>query len=182
MAKIYFSKTPLRALRAFVARTRQAREEVEAPRSEGWRGWWARYRSKRRRRYTAVGITFHWTMAALIFFQIWWGWRTSRLPAGYDKLDAYQLHAEVGAVIFFLALARFAWRMVIPRPINTEDIPGWQHIAAQAIHWAFYALMVLLPLTGWFMLAGAFSQAPTVAPWGLAWPAPPAMPIVQRTG
>ena len=31
-------------------------------------------------RYSPVGIVFHWTMAALVLFQLFWGWWMGRLP------------------------------------------------------------------------------------------------------
>src|SRR5690606_19678395 len=43
-------------------------------------------------RYSPVGILFHWTMAALVIFQLFWGWWMGRLPVGGDKVAAHDLH------------------------------------------------------------------------------------------
>jgi cytochrome b561 len=136
-----------------------------------------------RRHYTAMGILFHWTMAGLIGLQLWLGWRTTWLPAGYDKADAYAFHSHIGLTILVLAGLRFAWRTVVPRPANTEDLPGWQHQAARITHWGLYALMFALPLTGWLMLS-ATAQAMPIVVFGLVpWPHMPffeEMTLIER--
>lgn len=113
---------------------------------------WARGHT-RERRYSPVGVAFHWTMAGLILFQLWWGWRTGRLPVGPDKLDAYAIHAQVGLLILVMTLLRMAWRLMIPGPVNDADKPGWQSTAAHATHFALYACLLGLPLSGWAMLS-----------------------------
>jgi cytochrome b561 len=113
--------------------------------------------------YHPIGIAFHWAMAALVFFQLWWGWRTTWLDPGYDKADAYVVHAQIGAVILVTALARLTWRMiapfVAPKLEEMEDLPGWQRLAAEVTHWALYAMMIVLPVSGLTMMA---ATAPAV--------------------
>ena len=80
--------------------------------------------------YHPVGILFHWLMAVMVIVQLWWGWRTSALMAGYEKADAYVLHAQLGAAIMLVAFMRLGWRMiapfVAPRLEQLEDLPGKQ--------------------------------------------------------
>lgn len=129
---------------------------------------WARGHT-RRRRYSPVGVAFHWGVAGLILFQLWWGWRTGRLGVGAEKLAAYELHAHLGLLIFVLTLARMVWRLMIPGPVNDADKPGWQSTAAHATHFAFYTALLILPVSGWAMMsATAPDQALSVAavvPW-----------------
>jgi cytochrome b561 len=107
--------------------------------------------------YHPVGIFFHWLMAALVFFQLWWGWRTTWLDPGYDKADAYVVHAQVGAMILAAAVMRLGWRIiapfVAPKLEEIEDLPGWQRLAAEAVHWGLYAMMIVLPVSGLVMMA-----------------------------
>jgi cytochrome b561 len=106
--------------------------------------------------YHPIGIFFHWLMAAMVFVQLWWGWRTSALMAGYEKADAYVIHAQLGAAIMLVAFLRLGWRIiapfVAPRLEAPEDLPGWQRLAAELTHWALYALMIALPLSGLLMI------------------------------
>lgn len=102
-------------------------------------------------KYSPIGVWFHWLMAVLVLFQLGSGWIMARYPVGEDKLATYELHSELGLSILLLAIARFAWRLFIPDPINDADAPGWQSTAAHATHWMFYMLFALLPLSGWAM-------------------------------
>lgn len=124
--------------------------------------------------YHPIGITFHWLMAALVFVQLWWGWRTSTLPAGYDKLDAYAIHALIGVAILLLAFLRAGWRLlapfILPELEKPEDLPGWQHFAAEATHIGLYVLMFALPFTGWLMLSAAAPGENIGLPGNLTWP------------
>lgn len=111
---------------------------------------WAR-RQTRRGRYTPVGITFHWIMAALVIYQLIAGWRIERLAVGGERLGAYAEHSAIGLLILLLAALRYAWRLIIPGPVNDADIPGWESRIADVTHVVFYALFALLPLSGWAM-------------------------------
>ena len=55
-------------------------------------------------RYSPVAIVFHWTMAALVLFQLFWGWWMGRLPVGGDKVAAHDLHYLVGVLMLVLAM------------------------------------------------------------------------------
>jgi len=134
---------------------------------------WAK-RHGRKRRYTPVGIAFHWVMAALVLYQLGSGWMMERYPAGGDKLDAYRLHSEIGLTLLLLAALRFVWRTIVPGPINDADALGWQTTVAEVTHILFYALFALLPISGWAM----WSALQPVAPLSLAGVVPvPAMPF-----
>ena len=113
------------------------------------RDWSVSYRD--RGKYTPVGVAFHWTMAALVIYQLFSGWWMQRYLVGPDKLDAYQAHSSVGLTILLLGALRLLWRMIVPGPINDADNQGWRSTVAHAIHALFYALFVLLPLSGWAM-------------------------------
>ncbi|MEH6664288.1 MAG: cytochrome b [Brevundimonas sp.] len=104
-------------------------------------------------RWTPVAITFHWTMAALVLFQLVWGWWTSGIPVGGDKVAAYQIHANTGLLILLLAVLRAIWRLMIPGPINDADDPGWESTVSRITHFLFYIFIVGLPLSGWLMLS-----------------------------
>ncbi len=111
---------------------------------------WAR-RHTHRGRYTPIGIAFHWVMAALVLFQLGYGWMMERMAVGGDKLTAYKLHSEIGLLLLLLALLRFVWRVIVPGPVNDADTQGWQSTVAHVTHILFYGLFALLPLSGWAM-------------------------------
>ena len=135
----------------------------------------------RRDVYSPVGQTFHWLMAFLVIFQIWWGWRIGRLPVGADKLEAYQLHSQSGVLLLVLILLRALWRLMIPGPVNDADKPGWQSTAAHITHYVLYFLMIALPISGWAMWSAMASEQPLAVAGALPWPQLPLGDLPSRT-
>ena len=111
--------------------------------------WSKRYHA--RGKYTPVGIAFHWTMAAVVMFQLVTGWMMQRFMVGADKLEAYKLHSEIGLALLLIGAFRLLWRLMVPGPINDADRQGWQTTLAHATHALFYLLFAVLPLSGWVM-------------------------------
>ena len=111
-------------------------------------------------RYSPVGVSFHWIMAALVLFQLGWGYWTSWMSVGGDKVFAFQVHSAVGLPILALALLRLCWRLVVPGPVNDADEPGWPRHVAKATYTAFYACFFGLPLSGWAMWSSLAPPGP----------------------
>lgn len=130
---------------------------------------WARKDTHDEKDYSPVGQAFHWTIAALVFFQLWLGWWVGRLPVGPEKLEGYQAHSATGVLLLVLVLLRGLWRLIVPGPENDADKPGWQSAAAHLTHYVFYFLLIALPLSGWTMWSSMASDQPLtlagVAPW-----------------
>ena len=123
-------------------------------------------------RYSPVAIVFHWTMAALVTFQLAWGWWMGRLPVGGDKIAAHDLHYAIGVLMLVLAIGRGSWRMLAPGPINDADKPGWESTAARITHYLFYTCLFGLPLTGWAMIS-ATAREQELSLLTLPWPLMP---------
>lgn len=113
------------------------------------RSWAACYTEQGR--FSPVGVGFHWTMAALIIFQLGLGWYLKLMPVGGSKVAAYSLHGTLGVIIFLIALLRIVWRIMIPDPINAADNQGWRTKLANFVEHLFYACFLILPLSGWAM-------------------------------
>jgi cytochrome b561 len=146
-----------------------------------------RPRGLTRPHYHPIGIAFHWAMAALVFFQLAWGWRVGLLAPGYEKLEGYAVHALVGALLLALAFLRAGWRIlqvfIMPELEKPEDMPGWQRFAAEAVHFALYGAMFALPLSGWIMLSQTAPGGEIALPWDLilpAFPLPDDLSFVER--
>lgn len=109
--------------------------------------------------YSLLQIVLHWTIAALVIFQLTvnegvqdaFKDRLDR-KAGEDELGA-TLHIIVGLTIFSLALLRLAvrlWRGV-PEPHSSN--PFLVNLAGHAAHVLLYAFLLAMPMTGaiaWF--------------------------------
>ncbi|MEL6567273.1 MAG: cytochrome b/b6 domain-containing protein [Pseudomonadota bacterium] len=123
-------------------------------------------------RYTSVAIALHWVIALAILSLIPGGWFMTDLPNDHVlKEGLYQLHKSVGITILILTLARIIWRVMNPPPADASGLTGWEKTASHAAHYAFYALMLALPLTGWLYVSTAYDfDIPTVLYGIVSWP------------
>jgi cytochrome b561 len=101
----------------------------------------------------------HWTMAALILFQLGFGLYMTRVSDLLERFVLTQTHKSWGFVVFLLALARILWRLANPaRPPLPATMPAWQLRAAGLSHAALYVLMILMPASGWLMASASPTQ------------------------
>jgi cytochrome b561 len=121
-------------------------------------------------RYSPVGVAFHWVMAALVVFQLAWGYYASWQLAGGDKVFAFQVHSAAGLPVLILATLRLAWRLVIPGPRNAADVPGWRARLAAATNVAFYVCFFGLPLSGWMLWSSVAAPGPLLLAGVVPWP------------
>lgn len=105
-------------------------------------------------RYGSVAQFLHWTIVALLVVQVTLGKVADSLPVGIERLAVMARHKSFGITILALALVRLVWRR-IDRPPALPAMPRWQEIAARLNHWALYALLFALPLSGWLMSSAA---------------------------
>lgn len=104
-------------------------------------------------RYTAVAIALHWAIAAAIVLNLglgWWMHEAIEESAWAARaIAAFQLHKSIGLTVLGLSLLRLAWRLAHRPPPLPDGMRVWERLAARAVHWAFYGLMIALPLSGW---------------------------------
>ena len=117
-------------------------------------------------RYSTVAMGLHWLIALGLVFQVALGFAMPH--SGPHSFVPMQLHKSVGITIFLLTLLRLAWRLAHRPPEAVEG--GWEGFLARAVHWAFYAVLLLAPLTGWIIVSTSRLQVPTML-WGVIhWP------------
>jgi len=114
--------------------------------------------------YGTVAVTLHWLIAIAILVNIRYG----VTMVDNEDYAAYQTHKSLGITILALSLLRLAWRLANPPPPLPAHMPRWERFAAHASHWAFYALMIGVPLGGWlYISASPTSDYVTTKVWGL---------------
>jgi cytochrome b561 len=101
-------------------------------------------------RYGYVAQILHWVIVGLLIVQVTLGKIADNLPLGFEKLVTLARHKSFGITILGLAVIRLAWRWLNPPP-PLPSMPRWQHLAANLNHWALYALLFAMPLSGWMM-------------------------------
>lgn len=102
-------------------------------------------------RYGAVAQLFHWIIVALVITQFVLANKVHHLPLGPAKIVTLAQHKSVGITILGFAVLRLLWRLFNPVPAVPPTTPRWQRIAARVSHFLLYALLLIIPVLGWFM-------------------------------
>lgn len=120
----------------------------------------------------------HWLMALGILFMLGLGTYIEQMEPALSNLWLYGLHKSIGITLLTLVILRMGWHRISPPPASlTAGIADWQIHAARAIHFALYALMLAVPLTGWIASSATgidtllFNRVtlPRIAPISEAW-------------
>ena len=110
-------------------------------------------------RYDRFSVTLHWLMAALVLGQIALGLWMTGLPKDGSGLRAawFNVNKSWGMVLGLLIVLRLAWALLRPRVAAWPQARA-QRIAARSTHQLLYALLLLMPLSGF--LGSVFSGYP----------------------
>lgn len=102
-------------------------------------------------RWGGVSQALHWLIVLLIIGQGTVGLLMGDLRNGPDKIQVYALHKSFGLTILGLVVLRLAWRLYAGTPRPVPGTPGWQEKIASLTHWALYALLFAIPISGWVL-------------------------------
>jgi cytochrome b561 len=109
-------------------------------------------------RYGFVAQVIHWLTAILVLA----AWLVAGTwEGGHPEMKV--LHETLGLAVFALVLVRVLWRHVDIRP---KELPGNAILAllARVVHWALYALLVLIPLTA---IVGSWIEGHALTIYGI---------------
>jgi cytochrome b561 len=110
-----------------------------------------------RKTYPRSIVILHWTIVVLILGQLltadgmeefFRGPAERGVSPGFPGGGAALIHACIGASILILVIARFIIRMSSHIPPPPSDLPKWLQALSRATHYALYATLVALPLSG----------------------------------
>lgn len=102
-------------------------------------------------RYTATAKWLHWIMAIALVGIFSLGFYMHDLPFSPIKLKLYSWHKWAGVCIFGLVFVRLAWRITHRPPALPGHMTSLERFVARGGHVTLYALMMLVPLSGWLM-------------------------------
>lgn len=100
-------------------------------------------------RWGAVSQGLHWLIVLLILVMGTVGLVMVELPKSPKYFWVYDLHKSTGITVLALVALRLGWRLVAGAPRPVVGTPGWQAAVASVTHWALYALLFAVPLSGW---------------------------------
>jgi cytochrome b561 len=105
------------------------------------------------REWGAVQQGLHWFIVLAVISQLTIGLIFANLPENDPRGGTlFGVHATLGLIIFMVMLARFLWRQANPVPALPDTLEPYEKRIALANHWAFYALIVGLPIGGYLMV------------------------------
>jgi cytochrome b561 len=122
-------------------------------------------------RYNDAAVILHWMIALLIISLLAMG----KFMHGLEdddplKFDLVQWHKSFGITVMLLIVIRIIWRLTYTAPAHPENAPGWEKRAAGFTHVALYALMIIMPLSGWLLVSASEFKLDTVLFNAVTWP------------
>lgn len=109
-----------------------------------------------REQFGAFSKLLHWLIAALIIGLIALGWYMVGLTY-YDRWynTSLELHKALGMLGLILAVTKITWSLGDTTPDPAPTIKPWELKSAHTMHRTLYAMMLLLPLTGYVISTSA---------------------------
>lgn len=139
----------------------------------------------KRHGYSSYQIALHWTVVGLVAFQWFLG---QQMTATVDALEAATaggppvtnlgaayVHIAFGITILIVMLARLAAKLRRPVQVAPDSDHPWARTLGTINHWAFYAVLIGLPVLGaigWFggseLAKNVHAFVANVLPWLIA--------------
>ena len=99
-------------------------------------------------RYNRTAMTLHWLVAALIFVNVFYGLAAASADDAHVR-PLIDMHKSIGLTVLGLVLLRIFWRLGHKPPPMPATYPRVERAGAHAAHIALYAIILLLPLSGY---------------------------------
>lgn len=126
--------------------------------------------------YSRTAITLHWLIALLLVGNFAGGLLMGGLldaPAPETRQLGFtivQLHKSIGLTILLLSLVRLGVRLIAGAPPLPAHMTATERFLSKLTHWGFYAVMILVPLSGWVMVSASPLGFPTIWFGLVEWP------------
>lgn len=122
-------------------------------------------------RYTCVAIALHWAMAIAFLLMLGSGLAFDNIPMEKSfKFSMYQWHKSLGLILLTLFFVRIGWRLFHKPPMLPSSITRLDRLGAKWGHIGLYAMMFLIPLSGWMMVSSSPYGLPTFIFGWFEWP------------
>ena len=98
-------------------------------------------------KYDPTAAALHWIVGIVVIGLISFGKLVDVFPKSYEPF-LVENHKAIGVLVFALVLVRLAWRLTHGAPPLPAGTPAMERLAAHAMHWTLYALLIILPMSG----------------------------------
>jgi cytochrome b561 len=103
-------------------------------------------------RYSPAMQALHWLVAALMFAALPLAWAMTSLPrTAPDRELLFTMHKSIGVTILALMAVRLMLRTTRPIPPEPAGMPRWMAGCAVASHWLLYAVLFIMPISGYVL-------------------------------
>lgn len=100
-------------------------------------------------RYGAIVQFLHWTTAVLVVLAWLLGTFDDVFPKGAARNASLFVHMSAGLAVLTVVAVRLLWRFVdVPLPPEVTRFGAWLDRAGRYAHWALYAILIAVPVTG----------------------------------
>jgi cytochrome b561 len=94
--------------------------------------------------FGSVSKFLHWTIALIMIGLLALGF----LLHDYGSPYLYKVHKTIGFLVLLLVGIRLLWRIINPTPEYDNKTPKIMVFAVHSFHYLLYALMIIMPLSG----------------------------------
>src|SRR4051812_17108464 len=116
--------------------------------------------------YGAMPQIMHWLTVALVIVAWILGEFDDIFPKGAARAASLFVHISAGLLVIGILVLRLLWRLADPPPPSERTVLGaWLDRAATLTHYALYALLVAVPISGIIL---QFARGNALQVFGLA--------------
>jgi cytochrome b561 len=101
--------------------------------------------------YTRTAVALHWLIFVALAGMVALGFYVHGLRLSPARVRLVNYHKWLGICLFALIALRLLWRLTHPPPALGGATSALTRRAARLMHWALYALMLAIPVSGWLM-------------------------------
>lgn len=116
----------------------------------------------------------HWSIATLVLFNIVVGITHEKMAKPVMAL-VMGWHKAIGILVLALMVIWILQRLSIGRP-QPAIIPAWQRRLSRIVHGLLFAILLIMPISGWWMTSASPKRAP-ISFFG--WFDVPFLPVTQ---
>lgn len=100
-------------------------------------------------RYRLPARALHWLVALAMPVQFYLGWAAELDPEWGSSSRLLHFHFQLGLTVAALVILRITWRIACGAPAPPVGERPWRRRLAAFTHWTMYALLLLLPISGY---------------------------------
>jgi cytochrome b561 len=128
-------------------------------------------KAKHSHRYNSLTILLHWSMALGFITMLSSGFAMVNLALEKSlQFNLYQWHKAGGVFLLLAFCVRLLTRFMLYYPPFPSSFSKLDLQLIKLGHWAFYGIMLVMPLTGWIMVSASIYGLPTIVFGWFEWP------------